>query len=945
MKYVVFLGDGMADTPVEALGGKTPLMVAKKPNIDSLAAKSEVGLAKTVPDGMKPGSDTANLSVMGYDPRTCYSGRSPLEALSMGIDMREDDVAVRCNLVTLSDDANYEDKTMVDYSAGEISTEEARALISYLQENLGTDSIAFYGGISYRHCLIVHHATPGETLTPPHDITGKPVLGHLPEGTLGELFLSLQKQSYELLKDHPINKAREAQGKNPANSIWLWGEGTKPALPDFKEKNGVSGAVISAVDLLKGIGKGAHMEVIEVEGATGNVNTDFAAKGKAAIDAFRRGVDYVYIHVEAPDESGHQGSLSDKIFSIEKIDSDIVGPVLSYLENSGEPYHVLVCPDHPTPLAIRTHSSDPIPYMIYKSDEEKESGVTCYDEESAKSTGVYLSEGFRLIEKLLSSDKTRGISPDLVSDGNGAVGAQTDEGQEEEEKKTEEEAATEEKSENEKKKKKGKFGAFFKKHLALFLILIFALLLAGGGVAGYFIATYHLAFIRSSKDLEKALSKKQITTLVFKKDVTVSGDLLLPRSFDLDMNRYTLTVSGALSIPVEKDVRVGNKKSGKYIRGGSLSAASFQAVGSKTLYLYSSLSTGENSIACASFECNGDIAGENVTTEIAASSAKLYGVAKGTISLSDETSLDVYGGAKTVFGGSTVTVYSGSVETVEGSEKCFVHEKADVSKVANVGEYYLVTKLAKPEKITVLQEGDDFYCYVSEVVGATAFSYSVNGEEKGTVPMAQTVKFKLEGLVPGKQTIRIKATAEGDKSKTDGDYASYTFDFSTKLSSPTLSIGEEGGAIYLTIGAVKYAEKYSYTVDGKTFVTSSSELKIDLTDLFATGGVHVVEAVAQSNDKYFSDSNKVMTSYVTYLTLPSLSPSATIEGEFVTFSWDEAEGASNYFVTYGDNSAYLKDASVTFTYDETAAFTVQAIGGGYYKSGSVSALSPSEIAG
>ncbi|MBP5404424.1 MAG: cofactor-independent phosphoglycerate mutase, partial [Clostridia bacterium] len=425
MKYVVFLGDGMADTPVEALEGKTPLMVAKKENIDALAPFSEVGLAKTVPDGMKPGSDTANLAVMGYDPKHCYSGRSPLEALSMGLELAETDIAVRCNLVTLSDEENYADKKMIDYSAGEISTEEARELIDYVNRNLGDERLSFHGGISYRHCLIVHNAETGSTLTPPHDITGKKIKRHLPSGKLGDLFLDLEKKSYDLLKDHPINVKRIAEGKNPANSVWFWGEGTKPSIPDFYEKNGIRGAVISAVDLLKGIGKGANMEVIDVPGATGNINTDFAAKGKAAIEALKR-LDYVYIHVEAPDESGHQGSLKDKIASIEKIDAEIVGPVLAYLKDCGEAYHVLVCPDHPTPLATRTHSADPIPYLLYKSDHEIHSGVDRYDEETARSTGIFTEEGFHLIDKMLSDTSEghiEGLTPDLVTFGDGSEAA------------------------------------------------------------------------------------------------------------------------------------------------------------------------------------------------------------------------------------------------------------------------------------------------------------------------------------------------------------------------------------------------------------------------------------------------------------------------------------------------------------------------------------------
>lgn len=398
MKYIVMLGDGMADYPVEALGGKTPLEVAKKPNIDRLARGGRLGMVKTVPDGLKPGSDVANLSAMGYDPLKCYTGRSPLEAVSIGIQMDDTDVAFRCNLVTLSDDAEYAEKTMVDYSSGEITTAEAAELIRAVDEAFRTDEILFYPGISYRHCMIWHQGPVGLNLTPPHDISDRKITEYLPQNPV---ILDLMKRSYEILKDHPINQDRIARGLNPANSIWLWGEGTRPGVTGFEAAYGVKASVISAVDLIKGIGLCAGMKVIEVEGATGNIDTNFKGKGEAALKTLLDGQDLVYIHVEAPDECGHHGDLEGKIQAIERIDQDIVGPLLKGLEEAGEDYSILVMPDHPTPISIKTHISDPIPYLLYCSTDVTDSGIDTYTEKTGKSTGVYVEPGYLLMQQLL----------------------------------------------------------------------------------------------------------------------------------------------------------------------------------------------------------------------------------------------------------------------------------------------------------------------------------------------------------------------------------------------------------------------------------------------------------------------------------------------------------------------------------------------------------------
>lgn len=402
MKYLVMLCDGMADEPNEALGNSTPMEKANKPCMDSLAAKAEVGIVKTVAEGLKPGSDVANLSVLGYEPAVYYSGRSPLEAASIGIDLKDTDVTLRCNLVTLSDDEDYENKTILDYCADDISSEEAKILIEYIQEKLGNDKFRFYPGVSYRHCLVWSNGNPHPgVLTPPHDITGKVITDYIPKGEAVDELYDLMKKSYDLLKDHPVNKARIARGKRPANSIWLWGEGTKPLLDNFSEKFGKKGSMISAVDLLKGIAICAGMNSVDVEGATGYLDTNFDGKCKAAIEEFKKGADLVYIHVEAPDECGHRGEIENKVKAIEMIDEHILAPVVEFLKDYDD-FAVLVCPDHPTPLSIRTHTSTPVPYLIYDSKNEIDSGVKVFCEKEARETGNYIEKGFTMMNYFLT---------------------------------------------------------------------------------------------------------------------------------------------------------------------------------------------------------------------------------------------------------------------------------------------------------------------------------------------------------------------------------------------------------------------------------------------------------------------------------------------------------------------------------------------------------------
>ncbi len=400
MKYLVVLFDGMADYPIPELGGKTPLEAADTPNIDKLARTATVGLVKSVDDGMKPGSDVANLSILGYDPKKYYTGRSPLEAGSIGIDMKTTDVSLRCNLVTLSDEANYEDKTILDYCADDISSEDAEVLVKYLAEHLNNEEFTFYNGVSYRHCLIWNKGTLDVgTLTPPHDITGKPIKEYIPTHPNAAKLYDLMVKSYELLKDHPLNLERIRNGKRPANSIWLWGEGVRAQLDDFYEKYGLRGSMISAVDLLKGIGKFANMNVVHVDGTTGYIDTNFEGKAQAAIEEFKRGQDFVYIHVEAPDECGHRSETENKVKAISIIDRTILGPVTDYLRSQGD-FKVLVTPDHATPLSLKTHTNDPIPFMIYDSTKEA-AGVDGFCERTAKETGLFVQPGYTIMERFV----------------------------------------------------------------------------------------------------------------------------------------------------------------------------------------------------------------------------------------------------------------------------------------------------------------------------------------------------------------------------------------------------------------------------------------------------------------------------------------------------------------------------------------------------------------
>ena len=402
MKYLILIPDGMADENIEALGGLSPMAKADKPTMDYLASRSLVGTVSNVPDGMVPESDTANMAILSFDPKVYSKGRSPLEAVSMGIDMKPDETAYRCNVVTLTEDEeNYEDKIILDHSADEITTPEADELIKALEAELGDEYRKFYTGVSYRHCLIWKNSDDKYNFMRPHDILGKRIGDYLPrveDG--GEKFLELMKKSYDILKDHPVNIERKRRGLKPANSAWLWSPGKKPALPSFKDKWGLDAAVISAVDLIKGIGLCAKMRSIDVEGATGNVHTNYEGKANATIEAFKEGAELVYVHVEGPDECGHRAELENKVLSIELIDKKILAPVYDYLKSCGEDFKIMVLPDHPTPIRLRTHTITPVPFFIYSSTDEK-TGVSNFNEDSCADVNNYLPDGFKLMNLLI----------------------------------------------------------------------------------------------------------------------------------------------------------------------------------------------------------------------------------------------------------------------------------------------------------------------------------------------------------------------------------------------------------------------------------------------------------------------------------------------------------------------------------------------------------------
>jgi len=397
MKYIVVLGDGMSDEPIAALGGKTPLEAAHTPSMDDLASKGEMGMVQNVPAGMSPGSEVANLSVMGYDPLTDFTGRSPLEALSVGVEMEPDDIIFRCNVATVTEAEPYAEKTILDHSASEISTADADILMDAIREAFNSEEFQFYTGTSYRHIMVWKHGRLAQ-LEPPHDHLTQTIGPWLPKEPVLREFM---EKSFDILNNHPLNVARAAEGKNKANTLWYWGAGTKPSLQSFSEKTGLKGAVISAVDLLKGIAVGADMQVCQVENATGSIDTNWEGKAQAAIDALLRdGCDFAYVHLEAPDEMAHQGLTEEKVRSIEYLDSRIVAPIRKAMEEAGEDYRMLLLPDHPNLLRLRTHVGEPVPYVLYDSTKERRSTAR-YGETEARATGIFEPKGHELMARFL----------------------------------------------------------------------------------------------------------------------------------------------------------------------------------------------------------------------------------------------------------------------------------------------------------------------------------------------------------------------------------------------------------------------------------------------------------------------------------------------------------------------------------------------------------------
>lgn len=397
MKYIVVLGDGMADEPLEALGGKTPLEYAQTPCMDSLASMGHMGLVQNVPSGMAPGSDVANLSVLGYDPKRSYSGRSPLEALSVGVKMEPDDVIFRTNIVTLTEEEPYAEKTILDHSSGEIATKDADVLMDAIRSAFNSETVQFYTGTSYRH-IMVWKKGKLVSLEPPHDHLGTQIGPWLPKEPM---LREMMEEGFPILNAHPMNMARAEAGKHKANSLWFWGAGTKPSLQNFEEKTGLKGAMISAVDLLKGIAVGAGMKVYQVPGATGSLDTNYEGKAQAAVKALLEdGCDFVYIHVEAPDEMGHQGLIHEKVQSIEYLDQRLIALVKKAMDDSGEDYRMLILPDHPTPIRVRTHTGSPVPFLLYDSTHPEKKKAK-YSEAEAAATEDFEPDGYQLIDRLI----------------------------------------------------------------------------------------------------------------------------------------------------------------------------------------------------------------------------------------------------------------------------------------------------------------------------------------------------------------------------------------------------------------------------------------------------------------------------------------------------------------------------------------------------------------
>lgn len=992
MKYLVILGDGMADYPCPQLDGKTPLEVANKPNMDALCAKGVIGLVKTVPDGMKPGSDVANLSMMGYAPDKYYTGRSPLEALSIGIDMSASDIATRCNLVTLSDDEPFENKVMVDYSAGEITTQEAEELIKAVQEALGNDKYSFYSGVSYRHCMITKGGKLGAQYTPPHDISDKVIGEYLPKGEDSDEHLAMLQASYELLKDHPINLERIKQGKNPANCIWLWGEGSKPALDDFGQKYGLKAGVISAVDLVKGIGIGAGMTSWDVEGATGTYHTNFEGKAKRAIDAFKEGYDYVYIHMEAPDECGHQGDLANKIKSIELIDEKVVGYCKRELDDMGEPYRILIAPDHPTPIAIKTHVGDPVPFILYDSSSDIESGYTTYNEKTAKASGIYYEPCQDLIDDFLSKpeETQEEVVPTEEQKGDGVAVA-----------------PVQPISDNKPPKAKKPLTAKQKKNIIIAVLCIVAIIGVGLGVG--LPVYFHFKdkiMVAEAADFNKDITKG--TYFVLSKDVVIDGDLDMSArgNYSIDLQGHTLTVRGTLTYSTDsaKDIKIGNTKKKAYVEGGvidadkivistlnanveilsntqtgraeivakrvtisSMTAADGISVGAQNISLTGAISTGNasqiilsstavdaNAQASATGKIGGKLALENVDLIATASSSIT------SIVLDDQSTAQISG---TIEAG----IEGGKKVAMLGGHSCSEYKNVATLAIyrAGAGDYTIkgcdkvvyIDKLATPVDLIIEERaGGKIFAVSAKVVGATNYVFNVDGTEHVASGNQLDISALMSNGGAGKHIITVYAKGNYDFATletadatvyVDSDSTKIEYAYKITLATPeNLQVAEDSNGIYLAFSKVDFADYYTVDVAGQQLRFEADKdaatQKFYLTEVLKEVGNYSVRVTAHSNVAEILSSKQAMTSYTKTQQLGVATElTARENGAQINVSWSAVEGADSYIIFANDGGRLVelgRTSMTSFSFDKTllgsaTEVSVVAQGNGYYITG------------
>ncbi len=992
MKYLVILGDGMADYPCPQLDGKTPLEVANKPNMDALCAKGVIGLVKTVPDGMKPGSDVANLSMMGYAPDKYYTGRSPLEALSIGIDMSASDIATRCNLVTLSDDEPFENKVMVDYSAGEITTQEAEELIKAVQEALGNDKYSFYSGVSYRHCMITKGGKLGAQYTPPHDISDKVIGEYLPKGEDSDEHLAMLQASYELLKDHPINLERIKQGKNPANCIWLWGEGSKPALDDFGQKYGLKAGVISAVDLVKGIGVGAGMTSWDVEGATGTYHTNFEGKAKRAIDAFKEGYDYVYIHMEAPDECGHQGDLDNKIKAIELIDEKVVGYCKRELDDMGEPYRILIAPDHPTPIAIKTHVGDPVPFILYDSSSDIESGYTTYNEKTAKASGIYYEPCQDLIDDFLSKpeETQEEVVPTEEQKGDGVAVA-----------------PVQPISDNKPPKAKKPLTAKQKKNIIIAVLCIVAIIGVGLGVG--LPVYFHFKdkiMVAEAADFNKDITKG--TYFVLSKDVVIDGDLDMSArgNYSIDLQGHTLTVRGTLTYSTDsaKDIKIGNTKKKAYVEGGvidadkivistlnanveilsntqtgraeivakrvtisSMTAADGISVGAQNISLTGAISTGNasqiilsstavdaNAQASATGKIGGKLALENVDLIATASSSIT------SIVLDDQSTAQISG---TIEAG----IEGGKKVAMLGGHSCSEYKNVATLAIyrAGAGDYTIkgcdkvvyIDKLATPVDLIIEERaGGKIFAVSAKVVGATNYVFNVDGTEHVASGNQLDISALMSNGGAGKHIITVYAKGNYDFATletadatvyVDSDSTKIEYAYKITLATPeNLQVAEDSNGIYLAFSKVDFADYYTVDVAGQQLRFEADKdaatQKFYLTEVLKEVGNYSVRVTAHSNVAEILSSKQAMTSYTKTQQLGVATElTARENGAQINVSWSAVEGADSYIIFANDGGRLVelgRTSMTSFSFDKTllgsaTEVSVVAQGNGYYITG------------